>query len=299
MLSRMAIAYAYLGKGNWQVDNGGEAERDLMRSADLYQMILATNPGEGVALSNLCTALCTAALAQVRRERDPSVLLARSHDVCERGRADAPDWAGSYDMLSLISLVEASWKLEHGADPSAEVERGLADFHRAVAIDRGLEDAWHKAGELELIAARWAIRQKRSPEAAFASAHQDLVTAVEANRSGGALALLAELHRRRAEWRASRKLPSGGDVVAGLERAEAALQLNPRSGAAMFESAALHLLGARDTSAQARSGTLAKAHDELNAALKLDPNLARDAQPFFDELRRRESNRPPADLKQD
>jgi hypothetical protein len=54
----------------------------------------------------------------------------------------------------------------------------------------------------------------------------------------------------------------------------------------MFESAALRLLGARDTPAGARSGTLAKAHDELNAALKLDPNLAREAQPFFDDLRR-------------
>jgi hypothetical protein len=213
-------------------------------------------------------------------------VLARARETCERARAAAPDWAGSHEMLSFLWNMEAEWKLVHGADPSEAVERGRADFRRAVAIDRRLESAWHSAGELELIAARWAIHQQRSPEAAFAAARKDLEAAVEASRAGGSLPRLAELYRRRAEWRAAHKQPIDEDVSAGLERAAEALRINPKSGSANLQFAALHLVRARATPVGARAEALAKARTELDAALRLDPNLAEEARPLGDEIQR-------------
>jgi serine/threonine-protein kinase len=275
---RYEIGFAWLGRGIWSMDAGGDAVGDLKHAVDSYERILSTNEGDTIALSDLCAAYSSTAEAQRKRGVDPAASLTRARRVCTRAAAAVPDWAGSYSGLSDVELVGAEWKLAHGEDPTALVEAGLTAARRSQEIDRKMDVAPRNAGELELIRARWQMARGASPDAALAASKKWLEEAVRARATAAALAQLAELHRRRAEWLAGQRRSPDADIAAGLGRAKEALKVNPRSGFAALQAAALHgLLAKQASDGAARDRERVAARASLVAALQFDGNLALEA----------------------
>ena len=113
--------------------------------------------------------------------------------------------------------------------------RALALLERALQIDPKLVSIMRRAAVLEQVSAEWRIEQGQSPLAAFAATQAWLVRALQlAPRDRDAFISLASLHRARGEWRLSRKEPrkARAEFTAGLEAAERALQIDPRSSTA-------------------------------------------------------------------
>jgi hypothetical protein len=94
------------------------------------------------------------------------------------------------------------------------------------------------------------------------------------------------VHRRRAEWRATRKLSVDADVRDGLAlivRAEAENQSHADSAET---EGALHLVTARASSGAARTAAAGKARTAFERALRINANLEHEIRPLLDEAMR-------------
>ena len=121
------------------------------------------------------------------------------------------------------------------------------------------------------------------PQPAFGAAETALrqALALRGGKSADSLYALAELRRRRAEWRITRKLAIGSDVRDGLELIARALEQNAQFALGDAEEGALHLVAARSAHGAAeRIAAAERARAALDKALATNANLAHEFGPL-------------------
>jgi hypothetical protein len=196
------------------------------------------------------------------------------------------DDAVSYFHLGRTYLYQATLQVDHKKDPTDLIAKARAAKDRAVQIDR---ENWSVQTTLApVLEARWLEVLGRDPQPAFARA--EALGKEEVSRSDGkdadALLELAEVHRRRAEWREGRKLSIAADVREGLALVARALAENPGHTNASETEGALQLVAARAASGPARSEAAGKARAAFEKALAINGNLEHEIRPMLDESTR-------------
>jgi serine/threonine-protein kinase len=253
-----------------------EGEADLERSKEAYERVLALGGTDSKTLNNLGYLAVDRATYHARVGRDPRPAIEEGVSYLRRALAANRAEKYAYFNTAGLRLVEAEYLVDKGDDPTtalAEASQAIdADLARSKAPDPDIL-AYRSSGHV--VAARWAMKRKLSPAAAFAAADAAMKRAEELDATTGyVVAGRIELERWRAEW----LIEEGRDATAALARAKAAtsqmaemVQGTPGSRLMAGEVAFVEARSLRDArgadAERRRDEAIATARRELGAAL--------------------------------
>jgi serine/threonine-protein kinase len=283
------IGYSHWGIGVWETSHGRDPAGAFTQALDEFTRVTELSPTLDYGYDNLCELQLSWSEFELARGGDPRPRLEQAIAHCEHAIRLDGDYPGTHLHLGEAYLGLAGWQLEHRIDPSDAIERSRKPIERALALDPGNGEALDAIGRASLLLARQAAQSSRDPRPSFAAAEQSVRRALAASngRSAAALSLLAELARRRAEWRLAHHANIDADVRDGLGFARQALEENPTLVEAVESQGALHLAAAHAaTLAKARAAAAALAQSAFARALELDSNLEHEIRPLFDEAAR-------------
>jgi serine/threonine-protein kinase len=275
--------------GQWEMVHGLDPSASFARALEAYRKVEKLVPTLDYGYTNECELELYWGQFQRLRAIDPSEHLRRAIDACNRGLAVDDRWAGVRGNLAWAYDELAAWQLERGIDPTPSLEHARAALKGALSPESVFTDPLDALCQSQLLEARWAAARGGDPRAAFAAAEATgrRALAVSDGESVDTLRLLAQLHRHRAEWWATRKASVAADVRAGLALAARALEKNPQLALAIATEGALHLLAARAAGdPRERSASAARARDALRSALDIDGNLDHEYRPLLGEATR-------------
>jgi serine/threonine-protein kinase len=283
----LGILYANLG--DWDRLQGLDPSDDYGRAVAADEKVAQLGPTLDYGYANLCSVYRPWAEFEMSRGLDPRPRLKQAMTSCRRAIEISGDFDGSHLELGWSGVLLATWELEHAIDPTRAIETSRAELERTLELHPDHVEALSELGELRLLRARWFASRGRDPLPEFAAGEKWIrrSLAVSDGKSAGPLWLLAELDRRRAEWREAHRLGFAADVQEGLRMAARALEQHPRLGLAAAVEGALHLVVARAAAAPAaRRAAAERARAALSHALSIDKNLEREVQPLLTELDR-------------
>jgi serine/threonine-protein kinase len=282
------LGLSYKNTGSWNLNHGLDPTGPLNQSLEAYRKVSEIMPTLNFGAANLCDAYDSLGEYDLKLGRDPSANLDQAIASCKEALRIDPGHAISHSNLGLAYLEQASWKLRGGVDPTEALALSRASLEKSIAIDH-YPLTYAVLGTVDLLGARWAMRQHEDPLKHFdaaATATERALTLLE-GKSGEALRVLAEIHRFRAEWLQQEKRPVGPVVKKGLELAARAKAENPDSVETLAIEGALRLVDARDAHDPATRAALAKtARASLDEALAKDAFLSREYGPLRDEATR-------------
>ncbi len=147
-----------------------------------------------------------------------------------------------------LAALQADGLRRRGQNPEAALAEGRAAFAKAFAIQRSTTSLIG-VGNLELVAVRWAVDHRQSPEAAWERGRKALDEALSRNPSRiDAAVLLGRLCRFSAEFGLSQRPPWSRTtemLAKGRECAAKALAINPSSPEIRALDAAIAILQAQ------------------------------------------------------
>jgi eukaryotic-like serine/threonine-protein kinase len=260
----------------------GQSGIDLLsRAEDALRTAIRLGPAYLTAYNSLGLALWERAEHEGRRGRDPGASYRDAESAFRHiVEADPTRGAARTNLVSLYNS-EAGYRLRRREDPSAL----LAKAREVNATTREAYPwEYHVDGtETELLAARWALAEGRSPDRALTAA---LSRATAGARlfpdSPEIFRVLAETHRYRAEWQLAQE--AGPELVRaevgrGLAAVERALALTPSMAPALAHRAALqgHLASIAATAGERRRWQ-DEARASWTAARRAEPGLLDDVE---------------------
>jgi serine/threonine protein kinase len=245
-----AVGLGELNLGQWQLEHGDDPTGALTRAMEAFDKVAQLTPKLDYGYVNGCEAERGLAELELRRgSGDPMKRLEHAIASCRQAITLDGNYVGSQWDLGAAYLDVAKVKLGRGEDPRDAIATAREALEHALKTDGTYAAALASLAELGLVEARLAVLKKRDPAPAFARAAAMLDRALKLSngKSTDALHLYAELHRRRAEWAASRGRSNDEDVREGLAMAARALERDSRLTAAAETQGALRLLGGAAT----------------------------------------------------
>jgi serine/threonine-protein kinase len=273
-------------RAEWERDHGGDPATAFEEAEQAFEKVAQLSPNLDYGYANLCWLDAEWALHEIRRGDNPERRIGQTLDWCQRAiRLDGDD-AVSYYHMGRSYLYLASLRVEERLEPTELLERGRSALGRAFEIDR---ENWPTHGSMAaVIEARWLAGLGRDPQAAFAKAEAagKSELARQGAKSVDALLELAEVYRRRAEWRAGHKQSVDSDVREGLALTARASKENPSNADVAHTEGALHLILARAASGAVRTEAAGQARATFEKALRMNANLEHGVRPMLDEATR-------------
>jgi len=277
----------------YRLDHGQpEGEADLDRATEAYERVLALG-NDSKTLNNLGYLQIDRATYLVRTGRDPRPAIEQGVKYLERALAVNPAERFVHFNTAGLRLIEAEYLLDNGEDPAAPlatVQSEIdADLSRSEEPD---PDILAYRSDADVLAARWAIKHKQSPAAAFAAADAALARAEKIDATTGYVVdARVNLERWHAEW----LVAEGRDATAAVSRAR---QAAAKVAELVHDNPAAHLVsgqvavvearslrGATTAASVARRATaVATARRELAAALAGNKLYERQITPLVAEL---------------
>jgi serine/threonine-protein kinase len=273
-------AFYRLGHGD------SEGEADLDRAKQSYERVLALGGVDSKTLNNLGYLDVDRSAYLARSGRDPRPAVAEGLDYEQRALAANPAERFAYFNIAGMKLTEAEYLLDHGEDPSpalAAAQKAIdADLARAKDPD---PDVLAYACNAQVLAARWAMKHKASPEPAFGVAERMLARAEQLDASTG---YVVDARYGLELWRTEWLVASHRDAAASLARAKAAAKkysdFEHDGPPAHLVAGELAVLEARSTTGARRSEAAERAKQELDKAVAGNRFYERRAKELLEEL---------------
>ena len=278
------LGNVYINRAEHERREGKDPRDSLAKAARTLEKAVEISPGYSFHRNNLSLAY----KGQAEYERDTGGDARPAFERAERSLRKAteldPKNALAYANLGIVLTLKAAQQVDHASDPSAELAGARSAWQAASSINKALAP-WASAyvGQIELIAARWAIQRGDSPETSFTNAR----TALDACRDvpdAEPQEATADLYRWLADWQLRQRRSAQDSIRRGLSAADKALSLNPKAARAVALRGALQLLQARSSAASEDRRRLAGlAVASLEKSFGLDVLLKREFGPVLAE----------------
>jgi serine/threonine-protein kinase len=281
-----ALGIALTSAASWELRHGSDPTESLTRAAEAYGQVKKLGPTLDYGFINGCQVYLDWGAFQSARGIDPQPQLEQAIADCQRALQIDDNYAGTYLFLGTAYHELAAWQLLHSIDPHPAIAQSRAVLERSLKVNPAYDEGLQALADSQLLEARWNLQHKRDPEASIAAgqAFARRALAIADGKSPESLTLLAELSRRRAEWRLAQGLASAGEVREGLSLATRAFAQNARYAPASLAEGALHLVSARAARSPGdRRAAASRARSALDRALTVDGNLDREVRPLLTE----------------
>jgi serine/threonine protein kinase len=280
------LGVAHWASGVWERDHGVDPAAAFERSEEAYRRVAQLAPQLDLGAVNLCSTYEDWARFELRRGGDARPKLEQARESCSQAMRIDRGELYAYLYLGRADVDLALSSLERAADPTDLLAQAHAAFKRAAEIDPAYPDTPSESSKALVVEARHLARSGRDPQAVFAKAEESAkrALALAGPTHPDVLRALAEVHRWRAEWRASRHASVASDLRDGLAATGRALAANPSHADSLETEGALHVIAARAAvSPSERRDAAAKARAALERALAISANLEHEIRPLLEE----------------
>lgn len=271
------LGNAYDTRGQHERKRGQDPGDSFSRAVRMHLKATEINPGFAGHHNNLGLAYKGEAEYERDRGGDPRPGLERATQSFQKAIARNPKHALAFANLGIVQIVRAGYEVDHGLDPGPSLTEARSAWQSASSLNPSLA-AWASVfrGQSELLAARWALREGRSPEPHFAEAQALLARSSEVQEAE-AYEAAADLCRWQADWRLQRRRPAQDAIRRGLAAVDRALSLDPKASRAVALRGALQLLQARGSrDARDRDRLARLAATSLERSIEMDELLERE-----------------------
>lgn len=272
----MGFAYATLALR--EAERGKDPRAVAALGVEACHSALERNKGYAGALANITDAWLAVATHEIDSGADPRPSLEKVIEAAKSALEINPGHVEAHQNITNAHRLTALYLFDLGSDTAAAMESANKARARMLEVDAAAPRSQMISGQLDLLAARVAIKKGENPDVPFLAATTALVRAATANPQDPAIHVAAAtLSRFLADYQLTRRDPADTTIRIGLTRVEKALAINPRHARAAALRGALLLLQARtgrDASARAAGATTAI--ESFNLALKENPALGRE-----------------------
>jgi hypothetical protein len=200
----------------------------------------------------------------------------------------APADSYSHAGLGIAFSKKAEVLLKRGDDPTADLKSARLELRKSLEGHDQLVATYSFFAEAELIAARYAITQVKSPESFFTEASRLLKAGLAVNADCSEChQTFGKLHLLRAEYLNSLHRAPEPEIVAGIDSANHALKVNPQMSDSLAIRGKLYLWRARLSGGVAQKKDAAKnAASSFEQAFKIRGALRKDYEKDYEESKR-------------
>ncbi|MCI0604101.1 protein kinase [bacterium] len=277
------VGNAYTHLAHYEIRKGMDPLHSLNHAIASYREALKLNPTFAVGHNNLGSAYHFRAIYEISQDLDSADSLNQAATAYRKAFELKPDYIWPYNNLAQICALESTKQLEKGVDPSKTLEEGRSAIARALEISDSYSLIYQTKGEVEIAAARWAIREKKIPDPYFRNAEQSLRLALQKDETNlEAIVDSIVLFRWMAEWNLSRGADPSVPIKDGLRYADAALKIDPQIADASALMGRLLFMKARIS--RDPKPYLVLAQSALIKALKANKNLEQEYWPILKEV---------------
>jgi len=226
---------AYLSLAAWEMRGGRDPRALLARGDDAFERGLKLDGTIASSWGYRAFGNWLRAVWLLGTGGDASALPAKILEQAKAAEArDTSDW-WAQTLLARGHLVAAELALRAGRDPGPSLAAIAAPVAAASKLAGNQREPQQVAAQAELIAAHYARAKKRDVAAPLDRAMRAAEAALALDkRDGLTYALIAEVHRRRAEWLGRRE-----EIKPGLAAVEQGLQVSKDLPEARLVRAAL------------------------------------------------------------
>lgn len=171
----------------------------------------------------------------------------------------------------------------HGRDPKSSLNSARLNIRKAIDINRDDHLYLYLDGTVEIVAAQWELRNRRSPLGFLKKAKEALNESLKLNsKDADSYIAMAVCNRLEAEWQQLTKKRASDAIRSGFEMSERALSIKAENPEALAIKGALYLLRAQEEQGQSvRIESARNAQNFLKRALQKNPFLKREYEPFL------------------
>jgi serine/threonine protein kinase len=275
-------------KGGYEADSGLDARASLDSAMRAYKKSVKLNPGSLNAWNNLGFVALVKAEYLLALGSDPTDALNQSEKAYHRTLELNPNYPQGLKGLAHAAWRRGEFLVNTKADPSKYVGEASAKLDQAISLNNKDQDSYAIHGEVALVAGRWEMQQRNSPEDQFRSAVEWDDKALKVNtgaRYFESWYSKARVFRHWAEWKLGSGKNANQEIQHGLEMVSKALEINPRSGEMIALRGIFLLFQARSISNDSqRRELLQESRSNLQKALNINANLSHEFKPSLKEV---------------
>ncbi len=279
---RMAVAMNSLGaafciRAEWEQSHGSDPRESLDQAIEAFKNSAVENPSNTFVYSNLGSAAATRARFELDTGADPSQSVDEALGWLDKAiDLNSRNTTALFNRAS-IRRMYALHLIEKGEDPSTEAAAARADLDRAIAINPTYVDLLIERARVENLEARRLYFLGEDPTKALEKSERTVDRILKDHPNAGApLVERARIHLFKVEWSVVSPGDRDGEIEAGLNAIEQALDENSRLSDAFDVRGSLLLARALALDAGPAQATAAGAAVEaFDKALAINPVLRR------------------------
>ncbi len=268
-LNNQGVAYHELGQ--YQLQQGLDPHKSLEKAIQSFEQAHKTNPNYGSAYVSEANTCITYAKYQKAVAGNAKFWLEKAISLQEKALTLKKD-TRAYNSLAEALILSSELLLEQNINPSEMLTKARNAVTESFKINQSADDTYISGAQIELTAARWAVKEGRSPEEFFNVAKKYLADVLKLNsHSVRNQLILAEFNCYYAEWLIGKGQNANSEIVAGLNAIEQATAINPHNAEINAIKARLLFIGNQKD----------KARNNLELALKANPLLKEKYEPIL------------------
>ena len=292
LMPDLAAAYNNLGNAHKtqavvEMSFGHDPRPSLERARDAYSRAIELDPNLAYQYNNLGYAWELHAEYKLLIGDDPIAALSEARAQLRRALELDPSMAFAHHNLALCCRTEARYRVDNDRDPSAVLDRGRREARAAVAANKELWDLQLMEGQLDLIAAEWALEHGGPVDYFLTDFGRRLAAAEELNPTAPGVCLeRARSALLRARWHMDHGGDPGATLAVGLQAADRGLEIDPSDADFLLAKGRLLLLEAHAADEEmARDEAVDRAVEALEAAESFNPLYEKTCKPLIAEAR--------------
>jgi len=293
LLPDLAAAHNNLGNAHKtqavvEMSVGRDPRPGVERAVAAYRRAIEIDPNLAYQYNNLGYAWELIAEYQSLVDGDPYPALREARAELGRALVLDPSMAFAHHNLALCCRTEGRYLVNQDRDPSAVLDRGKRAARAAVAANKELWDLQLMEGQLDLIAAEWALRHGGPVDYFLTDFGRRLAAAEELNPTAPGVYLeRARSALLRARWQMNQDGDPSATLDAGLHAVDRGLEIDPKDADFLLAKGRLLLLEASTAKETTpRSEAAESAIQALEAAESFNPLFERTCEPLIAEAHR-------------
>ena len=292
LMPDLAAAHNNLGNAHktqavLEMSSGHDPRPSLERAVAAYRRAIEVDPNLAYQYNNLGYARELRAEYESLVDGDPLSALREARTQLRRALALDPSMAFAHHNLALCCHTEGRYLVDRGRDPSAVLERGRREARAAVADNKELWDLQLMEGQLDLIAAEWALQHGGSADYFLTQFGRRLAAAEELNPTAPGVYLeRARSALLRARWEMNHDGDPAEVIATGLLAADRGLEIDRTDAEFFLVKGRLLLIEAHAAGdAPSRHEAANRAVVALEAAESFNPLYEKTCRPLIAEAR--------------
>lgn len=281
------LGTAYWTKARYEMDTGLNPSSSLQSAIKFFRKSTDLNPNYRNGYILTAAAYMYLADSQMDQGQEPISAIDQAIATYKKTLEIDPDNAYTLAGMGYSFWKKADWLHHLGKDPRPDMDLARDALQKTIRFNMNLMECYSMYGEVELLAARYAIAKHQKPEQFFNKSETILNQALTLNPNAyESLGTLASLYVLRAEYYATLNRSIETQIQNGIQAVDRAIALNAQLAETHATRGKLYLIKARLLSGIEKTKAAQSARISYLQAIKVNGTVEKKYAAEIEEAKR-------------